>query len=44
MLSKLKTMAISGIAFIGVLVALGGIQPASIGFLHQPELPQSFKQ
>lgn len=44
MLNKLKTFAISCVAFVGILAALGGIQPASIGFLHQPELPQSFKQ
>jgi cyclic lactone autoinducer peptide len=43
MLNKLKTLAISSIAFVGVLAAMGGIQPTSIGYLYQPELPQSFK-
>lgn len=41
MLNKLKTFAISSVAFVGILAALGGIQPTSIGALHQPELPRS---
>jgi cyclic lactone autoinducer peptide len=43
MLNKLKTLAISCVAFVGILAALGGIQPTSIGALHQPELPRSCK-
>ena len=43
MLNKLKPMVLSGIAFLGVIVALGGIKPASIGTFHQPELPEGYK-
>jgi len=43
MANRLKALALSSVATLGVLAALGGIQPMSIGSLHQPELPKSYK-
>lgn len=43
MLKRFKTLAISSVAFVGLLAALGGIQPTSIGAFHQPELPKNCK-
>ena len=43
MVTRFKAFALSCVAALGILVALGGLQPMSIGSLHQPELPKSCK-